>query len=145
MVLLLGTVLIPGCAKKTACVVEQDTATLSCSPSKLFALPKKDNALTVTAMAYTAKSVGKSRKSPPRAANGETLHHGVSAIAVSPDLIEAHGLSLNQTVRLSGLDGEYKVMDLMNPRHEKTIDIYFGNDNGAARQWGRRSLVISWE
>jgi 3D (Asp-Asp-Asp) domain-containing protein len=145
MALLLGTVLFSGCAKKTACVVEQDTATLSCSPSKLFALPRKDNQLTVTAMAYTAKSVGKSRKSLPRAANGETLRHGMSAIAVSPDLIESHGLSLNQTVRLSGLDGEYKVMDLMSPRHEKSIDIYFGNDHGGARQWGRRTLTISWE
>jgi 3D (Asp-Asp-Asp) domain-containing protein len=48
-------------------------------------------------------------------------------------------------VRISGLDGEYKFMDLMNPRHSKSIDIYFGNDNAAARQWGRRTLTISWE
>lgn len=146
LALLLGIAFLPGCAKKTACLVEQDAATLSCSPDKLFALPKRDkNSLTVTAMAYTAKSVGKSSKSLPRAANGQVLTPEVSAIAVSPDLIEEHGLSMDQAVRISGLDGEYKVMDLMNPRHSKSIDIYFGNDNTAARQWGRRTLTISWE
>lgn len=146
LALALGFAFLPGCSKKTACLVEQDTATLSCSPDKLFARPKRDkNTLEVTAMAYTAKSVGRGGKTLPRAANGQALTPDVSAIAVSPDLIERHGLSLNQTVRISGLEGEYTVMDLMNPRHEKSIDIYFGNDNHGARQWGRRTLHISWE
>lgn len=146
LALLLGIAFLPGCAKKSACLVEQDAATLSCSPAKLFAQPKRDkNSLTVTAMAYTAKSVGKSSKSLPKAANGQVLTPDVSAIAVSPDLIEKHGLSLDQSVRISGLDGEYKVMDLMSARHSQSIDIYFGNDNAGARQWGRRTLTISWE
>lgn len=149
LALALGIAFLPGCAKKTACMVEQDAATLSCSPTKLFSLPKRsDKSLTVTAMAYTARSVGKSGKpgkSLPRAANGDLLTPDVSAIAVSPDLIEEHGLSLDKTVRIAGLEGEYKVMDLMSPRHSKTIDIYFGNDHAAALQWGKRTLTLSWE
>ncbi|WP_217270492.1 3D domain-containing protein [Fundidesulfovibrio magnetotacticus] len=126
--------------------MEQDAATLSCSPTKLFALPARgEKSLTVTAMAYTAQSVGKSRKGLPRAANGELLTPELNAIAVSPDLIDLHGLALDQTVRIDGLDGEYKVMDLMHARHEKTIDIYFGRDAAGARQWGRRTLTISWD
>lgn len=146
LALLLGIAFFPGCAKKTAClVVEQEPVTLSCSPDKLFARPKQaSKKLEVTAMAYTARSVGKSSKSLPRAANGELLRPDVSAIAVSPDLIEEHGLSLDKTVTISGL-GEYKVMDLMGSRHSKSIDIYFGNDNAGARQWGKRTLTISWE
>jgi len=144
--LLLGIAFLPACAKKTACTVEPFPASLACSPDKLFSLPKRGkNSLTVTAMAYTAASVGKTRKSLPRAANGELLTPDVSAIAVSPDLIEEHGLSLDKTVRISGLEGEYKVKDLMNPRHSKSIDIYFGNDNAGARQWGKRTLTLSWE
>ena len=144
LALLLGFAFLPGCAKKQACLVEQDPATLSCSPDKLFAAPKRSKKLEVTAMAYTARSVGKSGKSLPRAANGEFLTPEASAIAISPDLIEEHGLSLDKTVNISGL-GDFKVMDLMSPRHSKSIDIYFGNDNAGARQWGRRTLTISWE
>ncbi|WP_243358298.1 hypothetical protein [Fundidesulfovibrio terrae] len=145
LALLLGFAFLPGCAKKTACTVA-DPAPVACSPDKLFALRKSDkNSLTVTAMAYTASSVGKGRKALPRAANGEVLTPDISAIAVSPDLIEQHGLSLDKTVRISGLEGEFKVMDLMSPRHSKSIDIYFGNDNAGARQWGKRTLVLSWE
>ena len=146
--LLLGIAFLPGCAKKTACLMEKDTTTtaLSCSPDKLFARPEREcNSLTVTAMAYTAQSVGKSHKSMPRAANGQRLTPDVNAIAVSPDLMEVHGLRLDQTVRIHGLEGEYKVMDLMSSRHSQTIDIYFGNDQAAARQWGKRTLTISWE
>jgi len=145
LALLLGIAFLPGCAKKQACLVEQDAATLSCSPDKLFSRPKlPTKKLEVTAMAYTARSVGKSSKSLPRAANGELLLPDVSAIAISPDLIEEHGLSLDKTVSISGL-GEYKVMDLMSPRHSRSIDIYFGNDNAGARQWGKRTLTISWD
>jgi len=145
MALALAAAFLPGCAKKTACLVGQDAATLSCSPDKLFARPKKNlNELEVTAMAYTARSVGMSGKRLPKAANGELLTPEVNAIAVSPDLIEEHGLQLDQTVTLQGL-GEFKVMDLMAPKHSRSIDIYFGNDNLGARQWGKRTMTLSWQ
>ncbi|WP_243368531.1 hypothetical protein [Fundidesulfovibrio soli] len=124
--------------------MEQDPATLSCSPNRLFALPQKTNTLDVTAMAYSAKSVAGSSRAKPRAANGTLLTDDVNAIAVSPDLLESHGLRLDQKIRLKGL-GEFVVMDLMNPRHTKTIDIYFGSNHAGALRWGKRELTISWE
>jgi 3D (Asp-Asp-Asp) domain-containing protein len=146
MVLLFGLPLLPGCAKKTACLVEQDPATLSCSPNRLFETPPKlYKTLDVTAMAYSAKSLKRSIKSPPRAANGTYLTDSVNAIAVSPDLLESHGLRLDQKIRLVGLEGEYVVMDVMSPRHTKSIDIYFGSDHSGALQWGKRPLTIAWD
>jgi len=143
--LALGIAFLPGCAKKTACLEQDPAATLVCSPDKLFAKDKRKKSLTVTATAYTAQSVGQSRKSLPRAANGERLTPDVSAIAVSPDLVDEYGLELDKTVHIDGLDGDYKIMDLTSPRLSKTIDIYFGNDQAAARQWGRRVLTLTWE
>ena len=32
----------------------------------------------------------------------------------------------------------------MNKRWEKKIDIYMGLDIEAAREWGKRKVVISW-
>ena len=117
----------------------------ACSPDKLFTNNRVlKNHLTVTARAYTAQSTGHSKNSRPKAANGECLTPDVSAIAVSPDLIRDYGINLNKTVRLEGL-GEYKVMDIMNARHRKCIDIYYGSNQAAARQWGSRTLTLSWE
>ena len=96
-------------------------------------------------MAYTAQSCGHRKHSQPRAANGECLTPQMNAIAVSPDLIQDYGICLNKTVHLQGLKGDYKVKDIMNARHKKSIDIYFGDDQTAARQWGRRTLTLSWE
>jgi len=96
-------------------------------------------------MAYSAKSVKGSSRRLPRAANGTYLTDSVNAIAVSPDLLESHGLRLDQKIRVAGLEGEYVVMDVMNPRHTRSIDIYFGSDHAGALQWGKRPLTISWE
>lgn len=137
--------LFSGCAGKTACL-ETPVPSLACAPEKLFQARKpKENNLEVTAMAYTARSVGKSGKGVlPRAANGQLLTPDSNAIAVSPDLFE-HGLTFDKKIRIDGLEGEFTVMDTMAARHNKTIDIYFGNDHAAARQWGSRTLTISWE
>jgi len=134
-----------GCAGKTVSVQTQ-VPSVVCSPDKLFQLRKpKEKNLEVTAMAYTSRSVGKSGKTAlPRAANGQYLTPDANAIAISPDLFE-HGLAFDKKVRIDGLEGEYTVMDTMSPRHSKTIDIYFGNDQSAARQWGSRNLTISWD
>jgi 3D (Asp-Asp-Asp) domain-containing protein len=146
LALALGIAFLPGCAKKTACLKEPGNTSLACSPDKLFAEPKRrEKTLTVTAMAYTAQSVHHFGKSLPRAANGQCLTPDACAIAVSPDLVDEYGLDLDKTVRISGLEGEFKVMDLMSPRHSKSIDIYFGNDQAAARQWGKRVLTLTWE
>ena len=68
----------------------------------------------------------------------------MKAIAVSRDLLKVHGLKHGQKVRIKGLDGEYAVLDKMNKRWRKKIDIYMGMNKRKAFQWGRRKVEIMW-
>jgi len=44
------------------------------------------------------------------------------------------------------MPGEYIVLDKMNKRWSRTIDVYMGDDVGAARQFGRRrGITIRWQ
>ena len=138
---------LPACAKKPSTPSELTGADLNYAPAKLFRAPDQPGkTLTVTAKAYTAQSVGKKglKKSLPVAANGQVLTPDTNAIAISPDLFD-YGLHFDKKIRISGLDGEFTVMDTMGKRHTQTIDIYFGHDQSAARQWGSRTLTISWD
>lgn len=101
-----------------------------------------EQSLTVTASAYTS-SVGETDSTPNLAAWGDTLKPGMKSIAVSRDLIDM-GLTHNQEVRIEGFDGTYRVLDKMNKRWKKKIDIYMGNDVKKARQWGKQEVVIYW-
>ncbi|GAL31452.1 hypothetical protein JCM19239_6216 [Vibrio variabilis] len=65
------------------------------------------------------------------------------SIAVSRDLIEL-GLDHNQEVTIEGFKGTYRVLDKMNKRWTKKIDIYMGNDVESAKQWGVREVTIIW-
>jgi 3D (Asp-Asp-Asp) domain-containing protein len=67
----------------------------------------------------------------------------MKAIAVSKDLQEA-GLTRGTRVKIDGLPGEYVVLDRMPAQWDKRIDIYMGNDVGAARHWGVREVRIHW-
>lgn len=104
--------------------------------------------LRVKAMAYTACSVGKKKSKrkarTARGAWGDTLTPGIKAVAVSPDLLEM-GLDHGDVITIEGLPGQYKVLDVMHSRHDKSIDIFYGDDQCGAIQWGRRSLTISWQ
>ena len=101
-----------------------------------------EQSLKVTASAYTS-SVGETDSTPNLAAWGDTLKPGMKSIAVSRDLIEL-GLTHNQEVRIEGFEGTYRVLDKMNKRWKKKIDIYMGNDVKKARQWGKQEVVIYW-
>ena len=101
-----------------------------------------EQSLKVTASAYTS-NVRETDSTPNLAAWGDTLKPGMKSIAVSRDLIDM-GLTHNQEVRIEGLDGTYKVLDKMNKRRKKKIDIYMGNDVKKARQWGKQEVVIYW-
>lgn len=101
-----------------------------------------EQSLKVTASAYTS-SVGETDSTPNLAAWGDTLKPGMKSIAVSRDLLEL-GLTHNQEVRIEGFDGTYRVLDKMNKRWEKKIDIYMGNDVKKARKWGKQEVVIYW-
>jgi len=67
----------------------------------------------------------------------------MKAIAVSGDLIKM-GLSHGVEVSIDGLSGTYRVLDKMNKRWERKIDIYMGLDVKKAKTWGEKKVVIRW-
>lgn len=109
-------------------------------------LVKRYRSLMVTATAYN--SVPAQTQGDPRdGAWGDRLDRlprGVRAIAVSPDLLKKHGLKHRQRVRISGMKGEFVVLDKMPPRWHRRIDIHMGKDIKAARRWGRKPVTLSW-
>ena len=100
------------------------------------------NSLEVVATAYTSHEF-QTNSQPTVAAWGAKLKPGMKAIAVSRDLLKM-GLGRDQEVEIEGLPGTWKVMDKMNARWEKRIDIYMGMDLKAAREWGKKTVVIRW-
>jgi len=42
------------------------------------------------------------------------------------------------------LEGTYSVMDKMNERWTRKIDIFMGRDRDAAIQWGKRKVKITF-
>ncbi|MCP4665570.1 MAG: hypothetical protein GY849_04310 [Deltaproteobacteria bacterium] len=108
----------------------------------LFACSDGMTSLEVTATAYTS-SINQTDKTPWLAAWGDTLEPGMKAIAVSRDLIDM-GLTHGVEVSIQGLEGKFKVLDKMNRRWKKRIDIYMGDDVKRAKAWGKRKVVIQW-
>ena len=104
---------------------------------------KYSKSLRVTATAYTSH-VGQTDSTPNIAAWGDRLKPGMKVIAVSRDLLNVYGLKHRQKVRIKGLEGEYLVLDKMNKRWRKKIDIYMGMNKRNAFQWGRRKVEIEW-
>jgi len=106
-------------------------------------IAKYNRRLTVTATAYTSH-VNQTDSTPNIAAWGDRLKSGMKVIAVSRDLLTVYGLKHRQKVRIKGLEGEYLVLDKMNKRWRKKIDIYMGMDIKKAFKWGRRKVEIQW-
>lgn len=104
---------------------------------------EKTNKLQVTATAYTSH-VNQTDSTPDIAAWGDKLRPGIKAIAVSRDLLEVYGLKHRSKVKIKGLPGEYVVLDKMNKRWRKKIDIYMGKDLSKAYRWGRRKVELQW-
>lgn len=98
--------------------------------------------LEVTATAYNSL-VGQTSGDPTLAAWSDTLKPGMKAIAVSRDLLDS-GLTHNVSVKIEGLPGKYKVMDKMNRRWTKKIDIYMGAIKKDAMDWGKKTVTIRW-
>ncbi|MCG6189763.1 3D domain-containing protein [Maribellus maritimus] len=78
------------------------------------------------------------------AAWGDKLEPGMKGIAVSRDLLEM-GLDYKTKVKIEGLPGKYLVLDKMNKRWTKKIDIYMGEDEELAKEWGRQQVNITWK
>ena len=98
--------------------------------------------LEVTATAYNS-SKWQTDGDPYIAAWGDTLKVHVKSIAVSNDLYRL-GLKRFTKVQIEGLDGVYVVNDKMHSKWKNRIDIYFGDDIKAAREWGRRKVTIQY-
>ena len=104
---------------------------------------KTTKSLNVVATAYTSHK-NQTDGTPFIAAWNNRLRPGMRAIAVSRDLLKTYGLKNKSKVRISGLPGEYTVLDKMNKRWKKKIDIYMGTDRKKALQWGRKNVTIRW-
>lgn len=104
---------------------------------------KSDNELRVTATAYNSLPA-QTDSTPDIAAWGDRLRPGMKVIAVSRDLLKKYGLKHRDKVKISGLEGEYVVLDKMNKRWRKKIDIYMGKDRRKALKWGRKDVTIRW-
>lgn len=115
-----------------------DSSATSASRNKTYS-----KSLRVTATAYTSH-VNQTDSTPNIAAWGDRLYPGMKSIAVSRDLLKVYGLKHGQKVHIKGLKGEYAVLDKMNKRWTKKIDIYMGMDKRKAFKWGRRKVEILW-
>lgn len=104
---------------------------------------QEEKELEVTATAYNSLP-GQTSGDPALAAWGDTLRPGMKAIAVSRDLIDS-GLTHGTKVKIDGLPGKYTVMDKMNRRWTKKVDIYMGAIEKDARDWGKRTVTIRWK
>ncbi len=103
---------------------------------------RDQNSFKVIATAFNSVS-NQTNKNPTVTAWGDTLKPGMKAIAVSRDLIDL-GLVHNTDVTIDGLQGKYEVLDKMNKKWKRKIDIYMGTDIKAAKEWGKKQVKISW-
>lgn len=120
----------------TGCIQNKPTP----KPKKFEA---KKNILIVTSTAYTSCK-RETDKTPYLAAWNNRLKPSVKSIAVSRDLLKL-GLTNGTKVKISGLKGHYIVLDKMNKRWKKKIDIYMGCNLKKAKKWGKRKVTIVWD
>lgn len=110
----------------------------------LFAGCKRPKIRTMEVKASAYNSVKSQTSNEPNiTAWGDTLKPGMKAIAISRDLLDS-GLYHNLEVNIEGLEGTYVVLDLMNRRWTKKIDLYMGTDIEKAEEWGNQKVTISW-
>ncbi|MUM77473.1 hypothetical protein GKC30_07510 [Pseudodesulfovibrio sp. F-1] len=100
------------------------------------------NSERVTLTAYNS-TPRQTAGDPFVAAWGDRLEPGMMSVAVSRDLL-ALGLDHGTEIHIKGLGGPYLVLDKMHQRFERRVDVYFGLDVAAAREFGRQEAVIYW-
>jgi 3D (Asp-Asp-Asp) domain-containing protein len=99
-------------------------------------------AMEVRASAYNSVRA-QTDKHSNIAAWGDTLKPDMKVIAISRDLLDS-GLYYGMEVTIDGLEGKYIVLDKMQGRWTKKIDIYMGKDVAKAREWGSQKVTIRW-
>lgn len=109
----------------------------------VVACDNKSRMLEVTATAYTS-SVGETDSTPNISAWGDRLKPGMRVIAVSRDLL-AMGLTHGTLVQIEGFEKDFIVLDKMNKRWTKKVDLYMGYDKQAALNWGKKKVNICWK
>ena len=113
-------------------------------PAVLAATDTKKEVISMEVMATAYNSLPEQTdENPFEAAWGDILTPEVKSIAVSRDLLEM-GLTQYSVVEIEGLPGKYVVLDKMNSRWEKKIDIYMGTDLQEALKWGIKKVTIRW-
>jgi 3D (Asp-Asp-Asp) domain-containing protein len=117
---------------------------LSCARPEREAGPEAPSARSalVTASAYNSHP-DQTDGDPFLTASGERLRPGMRALAVSEDLFEA-GLDFGTRVRIDGMKGEWVVLDRMPDGRRRSVDLYFGLDERAALEFGRKQVRIDW-
>lgn len=108
----------------------------------MYGCGERTRSLEVTATAYTSNP-NETDSTPSLAAWGDNLKPGMKVIAVSRDLIKM-GLGHGVEVSIDGVEGEFKVLDKMNKRWRRKIDIYMDKDIKKAKEWGKRKVIIRW-
>lgn len=98
--------------------------------------------MEVMASAYNSVKA-QTANDPTITAWGDTLKPGMKAIAISRDLLDS-GFYYNMEVTIDGLEGKYKVLDKMNYRWTKKIDIYMDTNVFKAWEWGLKEVTIRW-
>ena len=98
--------------------------------------------LEVTATAYNSV-ISQTLGEPNITAWGDTLVPGMKSIAVSRDLI-AKGLEHGTMIRIDTFPDTFYVNDKMHRRWKNRIDIYMGEDNKKAREWGKKKVRIEF-
>ncbi|KPM33471.1 Hypothetical protein I595_374 [Croceitalea dokdonensis DOKDO 023] len=96
----------------------------------------------VTASAYNSVP-WQTNANPNIAAWGDTLKTGMKVVAVSRDLL-AKGLTYNTMVKIDTFPDTFYVKDKMNKKWRNRIDIFMGKDVRAAKQWGKKRLMICY-
>lgn len=127
----------------SGCSIFPEQVTLKKSPPPDFVIEKKEFELIVTATAYTSRKT-ETDSTPFLAAWNNRLKPGIKSIAVSRDLLKM-GLTNGTYVTIDKLPGRYKVLDKMNKRWKKKIDIYMGTNLQRARRWGKQRVTIYWK
>ncbi len=126
----------------SGCSIFPEQLSLKKHHDKDFTVEKETHTMVVTATAYTSCR-RETDKTPYLAAWNNRLKPSVKSIAVSRDLLPL-GVTNGTKVRIDGLKGTYVVLDKMNKRWKKKIDIYMGCNLKKARHWGKRKVTIHW-
>ena len=102
------------------------------------------NSMEVTVTAYNS-TPRQTEGNPNIAAWGDRLTPDTRGIAVSRDLLKV-GLDHEVEVWVEGFDaGPFVVLDKMNRRFKKRIDIFFGKKVEKAREFGKQTAMIYWK